>query len=508
MRVRHHLTALLALAGIAFGGDYSSWGNYRTVTVNTTGVTTNAVTNIPVLVRFNPSDHANMFTGPAAVLANGADIRVTKADGTTDIPFEVDHWVTGASGSGALWVLLDNVAANSANAATFRVYWRKEGAVTMSNPSATFSPANGYQAVFHLSEPTTDTVRDAANGYKATNVNTYSTLDFFEMGQVGPAREFYTSQPGANDPADNYLHFSPGASAALSTHTGAMTLEAWVVASPVSINGNTSAGIKQIIAHNNANGDGAYLLRSGTGAPGNYYSAGGTAAQVETNIGPRTPFQEQTYWVYLNATYNGTAWVIRRQRDITMDEQVEPWGSPIISGGETTPVETIAGAGPVATANPWFIGAYSSDGTTSGTMSRPWAGRIDEVRISTVARSDDFTRLSFESQRRTPTVVTVGANVTVSVKPGSETSPSRLWTRREGASVVFLMPEGIASGRVSVVDMQGREVWGRAVSQGEREVSWNGLSSAGKALRGVYVARLTVGGAKGAVAESRVVLSH
>lgn len=508
MRFHHHLAAILALAGASFAGDYSTWGNYRNITVNTTGITTTAVTNIPVLVRFNPSTHANMFTGATAVLANGADIRVTKADGTTDIPFEVDHWVTGASGSGAIWVLLDSVAANSANAASFRVYWRKPGATSLSNPSATFSPANGYQAVFHLNEATNDTVRDAANGYRATNVNTYSTSDLGEMGKIGHAREFYTSQPGADTPAENFLRFAPGATDALSTHTDAMTLEAWVVATPVSNNGNTSAGIKQIIAHNNANGDGAYLIRSGSGSPGNYYGAGGTAAQIETNIGPRTPFQEQTYWVYINATYNGTAWVIRRQRDISTDDQVEPWGSPIISGGETSPVETITGAGPVATTNPWFIGAYSSDGTANGTMVRPWAGRIDEVRISTVARSADFTRLSFESQRATPTVVSIGDNVTVSLNPNATVSASRLWTRREGSSVVLLMPEGLVAGRVSVLDMQGREVWGRNVGQGEREVTWNGLSSAGKSLRGVYVARLTMAGAKTAAAESRVVLTH
>jgi hypothetical protein len=61
---------------------------------------------------------------------------VTKADGTTDLPFEVDHWVTGESGTGALWVLLDSVPSNSATASSLRVYWNKAAVTTLSTPSA------------------------------------------------------------------------------------------------------------------------------------------------------------------------------------------------------------------------------------------------------------------------------------------------------------------------------------------------------------------------------------
>src|SRR5215217_3595792 len=116
--------ALLALTGSAFAADYSSWAKYRNVTLNTSSLGLGAaVANIPVLVRFNATDHADMLNGANQILANGADVRVTKADGTTDVPFEIESATTGVNGSLAIWIKADNVAQNSATAASFRVFW-------------------------------------------------------------------------------------------------------------------------------------------------------------------------------------------------------------------------------------------------------------------------------------------------------------------------------------------------------------------------------------------------
>src|SRR5690606_21361078 len=98
----------------------------------------------------NATSHADMFTGASSMLAGGADIRVTKADGTTDVPFEIEQATTGANGSLVLWVLADSVGQNAANAAKFRVFWGKSGETSASNGEAVFDTTNGYVAVWHM----------------------------------------------------------------------------------------------------------------------------------------------------------------------------------------------------------------------------------------------------------------------------------------------------------------------------------------------------------------------
>jgi hypothetical protein len=158
------LVALGALATLAQAADYSTWAHYRPVNLSTTGMgLTAAVPNMPILVRFKASAHKDMLDSAATqVQANGTDVRVTLADGTTDVPFEIEHVSTGPQGRLHLWILAANVPANNPSAAEFRVYWGKTGQTTMSNPTATFPTSAGYQAVFHLND-TTATIFNSAN---------------------------------------------------------------------------------------------------------------------------------------------------------------------------------------------------------------------------------------------------------------------------------------------------------------------------------------------------------
>jgi hypothetical protein len=127
-----------------------------------------------------------------------------------------------------------------------------------------------------------------------------------------------------------------------------------------------------------------------------------------------------------------------------------------------------------------------------------------------VARDSNHIRLNFETQRMTSTVVTVGANVTVSLAPGSRLPSSSFLTQATGSRVLFRLPEGSPASRISVADAQGREVWGRNVAAGTRELVWNGTSASGHSLaRGIYTARLTLLNAPGSGAmESRIVLAR
>jgi hypothetical protein len=470
---------LFAMTVSATAGDYSTWLGYRRIHLKTTGITTAPVTKYPVLVRFTA---AEMFTGGAASMANGADLRFTKADGTTDLPFQIDSWTTGAGGSGAVWVLLDSVPANKDTAYTFRVYWGKAGSTTLSNPSATFAPANGNQAVFHLGKAAGNDT-DAARGYAGVVTGTSSTT-----GLIGNALTFNTSTSGAADEeaAADYLTFSPGATDPLSTLAGPITMEAWVFSS-ITNNGNTSTGTKQILSHGTGTAEAAWMTRSASNP--NTYAAGGATAIT----GPEVPFGEATDWAYIVAVYNGTNWTLYRQRNS------DPWGVPTITGGSTTPKTVTAGTGPTASANPWFIGAWSSTGTAAGNKSRPWKGQIDEVRVSNVARDSNYIRLNFETQKAAGSPITFGTGV-VGIRPSASSQGLQGYgIRASGSSIIFNLPADVPGARVSVRDLGGRIVWSRTVAAGQREVSWTA------SLSGVFMARTELGNADVA-AEVKLIL--
>jgi hypothetical protein len=396
------LAAIGALAALVHAGDYSTWTSYRPVTLSTSGLGLSAaVTNYPVSVRFKASAHKDMLDSAATqVQANGSDIRVTLADGTTDVPFEIEQLTTGANGRLHLWILASNVPANNASAATFRVYWGKTGQTTMSNPTATFPTSAGYQAVFHLND-TGATIANAANsGLNGIAIGTSTTTGqnaaqgYVSAKSGARVRAFGTSNGGEDNatPVENYIKIKPTAGHILSTHTGPLTLEGWIYSS-ISNSGNTSQGTKHIIAHGTGNmGSNAWFARTasldGTGGQ-NHYSAGGP-----NNIqGPIAPFAEQHFWQYAVASWNGTSWTIYRQRES------DPWNNPSVTGPtgmtpDSATYKTILGNAPTASTNPWYIGG-AGDNDTGTTVSRGFHGWMEEVRISTVARDSNYVKLNF-----------------------------------------------------------------------------------------------------------------
>jgi hypothetical protein len=425
LRLKNVLAALGALAMLAQAADYSTWARYRPVTVSTVGMgLTAAVPNVPILVRFKASAHKDMLDSAATqVQANGSDIRVTLADGTTDVPFEIEQLTTGPGGRLHIWVLASNITAENASAATFRVYWGKTGQTSMSNPTATFPTSAGYQAVFHLND-TTATIFNSANpalNGTATGTSVIVSQNAgngFVSAKGGLyVRTFGTSNGGVDNgtAATDYIQFTPGPTHILSTTTGPLTMEGWIYSS-ITNSGNTSQGTKHIVAHGDGNTGGkAWFARTaaldGTGAQ-NHYSAGGP-----NNIsGPISPFGEQHLWQFATAVWNGTNWTIYRQRENDF------WNNPTVAGPsgmtpDSAKYKVIPGNAPTASTLPWFIGGASDN--TGANVTRGWQGWMDEVRISTVARDSNYVKFTFLTSRADTL-----ASITHPVAIGATEAPS------------------------------------------------------------------------------------
>jgi flagellar hook assembly protein FlgD len=65
----------------------------------------------------------------------------------------------------------------------------------------------------------------------------------------------------------------------------------------------------------------------------------------------------------------------------------------------------------------------------------------------------------------------------------------------------------MAGVQISVMDIWGRTVWSRDVNAGVNELTWNGKTNVGAALRGVYLVRIAnVSQNSRILAESKVML--
>jgi len=89
--------------------NYSQWSYFRNLALNTKASGANVattVTNFPVLIRLTAADSAVFSTA----LANGADVRFAKANGT-HLKYQIEQW-NSATKTAAIWVLVDTVKGN------------------------------------------------------------------------------------------------------------------------------------------------------------------------------------------------------------------------------------------------------------------------------------------------------------------------------------------------------------------------------------------------------------
>jgi hypothetical protein len=143
MKMRMLIVTTLSLAAGICAQTYNGWGKYKQIAVNTkaTGANvTGAVTNVPVLVRLTAANAADVFTGADAALTDGADIRISNADGSAAIPFEIERY-DAAGQKAEIWVLASSVAGND-SVNTFRIYWKKADATPVAGLNV-FTSANG-----------------------------------------------------------------------------------------------------------------------------------------------------------------------------------------------------------------------------------------------------------------------------------------------------------------------------------------------------------------------------
>jgi len=274
---------------------------------------------------------------------DGVDIRFS-ADGRP-LAYQVEHW-NAAAREAAVWVLIPIIRGNTRQ--EFAIHWGNSDAKSESDGRTVFNESNGHRVVMHLGDAD-DPLRDEVGTIRPTDSGTSSC-----RGAVGRGRRFEAGQGIACGEKI----------AGLPVGSGPCTTEAWIRAERV--NGN-------VVGWGNEQGQGKVVMQ--INAPphvsmDSYFSG----ANVRSD--GRLPMSEWVHVVHVYQAGDARIYVNGRLDGV----------------GENR-------LGPLNIRRParmWLGGWYGD---------YHFAGDIDELRISGVARSADWVRLAYENQKPLQTLV-------------------------------------------------------------------------------------------------------
>jgi hypothetical protein len=337
---------------------YPQWRYSKRLYLNTAasgaGVLGNVV-NFPVLVRLTA---ANFDFSLAK--SDGSDIRFTKSDGTS-LSCEIERYDAGAR-CAEIWVRADTVYGNNSKQ-SLMMLWGNGNAVAQSNGSAVFDTANGIQGVWHLAGAGNTIAKDATgNHYDGTPSD---TAPAGVEGIIGPCRSF--------NGVSNFIRMHGTSGSKLNyQENGIYTISAWAYTDTL------DNGFHLVVGKNNEQ----YFLK---------------LKQTSPPTSMRWEFVEyhgNTGWCITNGIPSAKVWayVVGVRKGTT---QYFYLNGQLVDSTISINVSSVSRH----TGDDVTIGKFLSmpEDTIEGKC--PFFGKIDEVRISSVALGADWIKLCYMNQK-------------------------------------------------------------------------------------------------------------
>lgn len=323
---------------------------------------------------------------------DGSDIRFS-FDGQP-LAYQIEQW-NAVDGKASVWVRIPEIRGNSRQVLT--MHWGRDDTKSESDGKKVFNASNGYSVVMHLGDPNQDTVPDEVGNLTPRNQGT--TLC---EGAIGHGRRFNIGQGIA---CGEKIETLP-------TGVTPHSTEAWFRAERVN---------STVVGWGNEQGQGKAVMQIRSPPHINldcYFSNGNVASSKN-----RLPMSE---WVHVVYAYQSGA--TRLYVNGLLDGSSNDKGSPLDIRNP---------------ARMWLGGWYNNFS---------FVGDLDEVRISNVARSADWVKLSYENQKRNQTLVgtLVQSGNTLSVSPESVAIS-------EGGSATFTAEAGGAEKVYWILRRDGQE---------------------------------------------------
>jgi prepilin-type N-terminal cleavage/methylation domain-containing protein len=327
---------------------------YRTVTIDHTKVPNTDQTNFPMLFSGMYSYLATVANGGLVQNINGYDITFTSdAAGTQLLPFEIESW-SATTGQITAWIKVPAVS-HSTDTTIYLQYGNSATTTDQSNKPGVWT--NNYVLVQHLGESSGTSIADSTgNGHTGTK-NTASH-PAAAAGIIGNAQSF-------NGTSSDWITFPDTASMNF-TSAQSYTISTWVNASSLTSSWQTIAEVSR----SSGPWYGLWITSN------NHWGLGGNYGQSQNIYGSAASTNS---WHYLVGIQQGSV-----QRILYVDGASSATGS-VDPGGSTS-----SGGG---------IGADDTTIYSGGTFpDEEFNGKIDEVRISNVARSADWTSTEYNNQ--------------------------------------------------------------------------------------------------------------
>lgn len=359
----------------------SVWRYHRTLTLDHTVLGLSAdLTDFPILITGTlPVGHV--------VSAAGADIRVvTDTSGTTTLDYELEAF-DAATGALRLWTRLPTV---SATADVSFVLQYGNAAVTTSGQNAAGVWSNGYAAVFHLGDGTTLSLVDSTgNGHTLTNAGMTAAAGAVggAIDSVGGTAYAVTAAPVAALPLTLETLFNA------SSPTGVL----------VGLSGPSAGSFVAEIDLRSSN-----VLRA-IGASG----SGAGSGSVDS---PTNAYTLNT-WHYGAAVFVGPT-----SRTIYVDAQAGVSNTTTDVGSVATPIDL----------------TLASRESSPGTFDHNAPALLDEVRVSSVARSADWAATTYRTLLTPASILAWGAEVDTQTAVGTTEVTVGAVLQRTGTRTVGL----------------------------------------------------------------------
>jgi hypothetical protein len=291
---------------------------------------------------------------------DGGDIVFTSADGITKLDHEIESY-TPASGNLVSWVEVPSVATTTNT--DIYMYYGNASVANQWNASGTWD--SNFKGVWHLSDAGNSTSTDSTgNGNNGTNNGVTAT----SSGQISGAGSF----DGTND----YINFGPNLPI---TGLGTLTISSWFNANDLT---DSSRGwapfLRKDQADNNINPRIVFgLAGTDTGNQANQFYAGFSAG-----TGYSTSVLQTNTWYHAVMVFDGSQSGNSNRLKVYLN------GTPLVL--------SFTGTVPATTESP--AGNTRSGAILYSAQTRYFKGIIDNLAISSVARSADWIKTEYNNQ--------------------------------------------------------------------------------------------------------------
>ncbi len=318
----------------------SSWTYRKKIIIDTSKIAGSA-TSFPVLIsRTDPNWKFTSFGGHVGS-ATGWDFIVTDADGTTKLDHEIEKYAS-STGEFVSWARLPFLSSTTAH--VLYLYYGNSAASDQQNAANTWNTS--FKGVYHFGNGVTLSVNDStSNAHNGTNHNVTATT-----GELAGGASFDGSTKYIDLGTTSNFNFAG---------TQPYTISLWLNAA--------SLGAFAAISRYNNGVEGSWFI-----------DTNGSVIRIDREISPFVLLANTTLstntWYLVHYVYDGTnvSIYLNGRSDVTP----APFGS--------------------IAAN--TVNALIGAGLTSGSPSNYFAGTLDEVRLSTEARSAAWIQTEYNNQ--------------------------------------------------------------------------------------------------------------